>query len=280
MRRLVVRSVRFALVSLLSFVAPLLAPSPAFAQSLWLPRDTDSAVLLEMLRPNVEHIDAGSLSAAYFLGGRIRLSDRIAFVGELPYVRHENSGGYYYFYAPGRQSSIGNPYIGIETRSATSPLFVEVGVRPPLTSESDFFALLTGQATDAARYEAFAYQTTSLQFAVNLRETTENRIAYRVRFGPALHFLDNGPDETELWALYSLDVGYVGRCVRVGTGFSGRALVTEDYSNVGARTITQADLHADFLRGPIRPGLAVRLPLGGAANSFPVVLGVTLAWVR
>src|SRR6185503_7823805 len=65
--------------------------SPATAQSLWMPRDGDRTVMLEVLKPSLEGFDSKLFSAAFFLSGRVAVSPRLSVVGELPYVRHEST---------------------------------------------------------------------------------------------------------------------------------------------------------------------------------------------
>ncbi len=61
---------------------------------------------------------------------------------------------------------------------------------------------------------------------------------------------------------------------------SGRTLVTEDFGNLGERTVSQLELHADFLSGSVRPGLDLRLPLDSLGQYISVVLGGSISWTR
>ena len=239
--------------------------------------------MLEMLRPNVEALDSDAFSAAFFLGGRYALSERVAIVGEIPYVRHEDSnpGSGNYFFEFQNGETIGNPYVGLEM-SPWNLVFFELGGRLPFASSSEQFPLFTGRGVDQTRAEAFLSDVTSVQVAVNLREVSERRVAYRLRICPVLQFIGNTTRDINAMVHYSFDIGYVGRVVRIGTGMSGSADLKDDFfvdRNLGRRVTNQVDLHGDFLDGPVRPGLGVRLPLGSSAAAFPVILGVTLAWV-
>ncbi|MEK7316578.1 MAG: hypothetical protein AAB011_10375 [Candidatus Eisenbacteria bacterium] len=280
---------RLAIAMLLGFAfATTLAIAPrAPAQSLWLPRDSKHTVMLEMLRPNVERINGDVFSAAYFLGGRSCLGDRVAITWEIPFVHYDGaySNDYYYSYYPyGQlagvpQSAAGNPYVGIETRSGTKPFFMEFGFRLPLATEEEWRALGHGKNTDRLRSNAFATNVTSIEAAFNVREITTHRMVYRLRLSPILT-LPSSTGDPELYGNYSFEIGYQGRWARVGAGMSGSSLLTASYGNLGIWTQSQFDLHGDFLAGAIRPGIALRMPTGSAAASVPLVLGVTLAWVR
>lgn len=257
--------------------------SSAAAQSLWLPRDRDHTVSLEMLHPSLEGFDSDLLSGAFFLAGRVAVSPRIAVVGELPYAKLKGVGYGTDIYGNEifedfSSSTIGNPYLGIETTIASGPVFIEFGGRPPLASEVDIEAELTGAFADVTRWDAFLPNVASIQAAFNVREVTPSRVEYRLRLSPLLEIPTEGFGEDELYALYSFLIGYHGATVRVGAGMSGRALLTEDYGNLGQRSVNQLELHSDFLSGSIRPALDLRLPLGTLSNSVPLVLGGSLSF--
>lgn len=278
---------RFALHALAGVLAAVVAATttPAAAQSLWMPRDTDYTISLEMLRPNLEDVDSGVLSGSFFLAGRARLSPGVSFVGELPYVTHSSRSVATDFNGNEivedfSSSTIGNPYVGLETRIGSGPVFVEVGGRPPLTSDEEFEAVLTGIFSDVNHFATFLPHVASIQAAFNLREVTPSKLAYRFRLSPMIAIPTEGGNGSELYAMYSFQIGYHGSAARVGAGMSGQALLTEDYGNLGERSRNQFEIHADFLPGAIRPGLDLRVPLGSEANFVPVVLGASISWTR
>jgi len=59
-----------------------LAPGSVRCQSLWIPRDRDQSVLLEILKPGLEYIDEDTFTAAFFLDGRFALGPNVFLVGE------------------------------------------------------------------------------------------------------------------------------------------------------------------------------------------------------
>ena len=275
-----------AIVGILAVALAAIAPTPAAAQSLWMQRDADHTVALEFLRPSLEGVDSDVLSGAYFLSGRTALSPRIALVGELPYVSHSSTQTFTDFLGNEitesvSSSTIGNPYVGMEARLGNGPAFLELGARPPLASDEEFEAFVTGVVSDVTRFATFLPDAASIQMAVNLREITPSNLVYRLRFCPTVLIPtgDNSGD-TELLTMYSFQIGYHGRVARVGGGMSGMALVTEDSGNLGSRTRNQLEIHADFLPGPIRPGLDLHLPLGNEAELAPAVVGVSVSWTR
>jgi hypothetical protein len=272
----------------LGFLATVVAtaPSPAAAQPLWMPRESDHTITLEMLRPNLEDVDAKFLSAAYFLSGRVAVSPTVAVVGELPFSNHKSS--YMSTDSFGNEileevssATIGNPYLGLEARVASGPVFVEFGARPPLASDEEDEAVITGIYSDATRWAAFLPDFVLVEAAFNVREVTPSKIAYRLRLSPVLAIpTEGGGLDPELFAIYSFLIGYHGSKARIGGGMSGQALVSEDFGNLGQRTVNQLEIHADFLSGSLRPGLDLHLPLDTFANFVPVVLGVSVSLSR
>lgn len=280
-----------ALAGLLAAALIAAVPLPAAAQSLWMQRDGDHTVMLEMLRPNIEDVNSELLSGAFFLSGRTRVSSGISLVGELPYLHHSSSflgtdiNGFE-ITVETSSSTIGNPYVGMEARLGSGPAFLEVGGRPPLASNEENYygepnAVLTGFLSDVTRMGAFLPDVASLQVGINLREVTDSKIAYRARLSPTVLIPTEGNGlDPELFAMYSFQIGYHGSLARIGAGMSGQALVTEDYGNLGSRTRNRLEVHADFLPGPIRPGLDFQLPMGSEASLVPVVVGASVSWTR
>lgn len=265
-------------------------PTAATAQSPWMTRDGDQTLTLEVLRPSLEGFDSELFSAAFLLSGRGAVSPRISVVGELPFVRHEST---YEAFGPFDVSSsmIGNPYAGLELRLASGPAFLEFGVRPPLAADDEALATYTGNASDVTRWEAFTPDRFAILAAFNLREVTPSKIAFRLRLSPvlALPTGDNYYSETILYAIYSFQVGYQGSKARVGAGMSGRSQVTREVDqalfgfgglNIGERSLSQFELHADFLPGHIRPGLDLHVPLDALSGVSSAVVGASLTWTR
>jgi hypothetical protein len=270
-------------------LALLLQAVPAAAQSLWIPRDRDHAVMLEYLRPSQEGIDGDLFSGAAFVSGRFPLSPHAAFLVELPAARERgvsNSGtalNYFGYpvYAPSATArlSVGNLYLGVESKPRSIPVYWELGVRIPLVSGTvtNSPAILTGRFADVARSDAFVSRVAGVQAAFNVGEITPSRIEYRLRLSPVLDIptRESGPFNT--YFAYAWLIGYHGPHARVGSAISGRFRFTNTSGNVARSSQEQVELHADFLPGRFRPGLDFRLPLGQGADSVSVVLGVSLS---
>jgi hypothetical protein len=257
------------------------------AQPFWMPRGEEkTAVMFEFLRPNIENIDGSLLSSAYFLSGRVTLSSGLRLVGELPYANYKATfEGTDLFGNPitieESGSTIGNPYLGLEVSPSDSPIFVELGVRPPVADEDETDARGIGLASDATRWEAFLPKAVFVQGAFNVREVTESKVEYRMRLSPVLLISTDDAfysDGAELFGVYAWSIGYHGEKLRVGSGLSGRVLLTEDFGNLGTRSVNQFDLHADIGDWSLRPGFDLHVPVGNLADLVPVVVGVNVSW--
>ncbi|HEU4764202.1 MAG TPA: hypothetical protein VFT93_00970 [Candidatus Eisenbacteria bacterium] len=259
--------------------------SSAGAQSIWIPRDRDRSVTLAAAKPSLDYVDEKTFSPVLTLTSRQPLGTRMSWVVEIPYAHLSVSEQFFVPLTWKEGSAIGNPYLGLEAHAASGPLFAELGARVPLMDENEPGVANLGRGSDVRMLEAFDPNEVSIVPAINLRETTETHIAYRFRLSPTVTIptqkgLDQNSPGTDLWMVYSWQIAYEGRVARVGSGLSGRLLLTEDFGNLGERTVNQLEFHADLGSGAFRPGLDVRVPLGLEAAYFPVVLGLTLSWSR
>jgi hypothetical protein len=252
---------------------------PASGQPFWIPREGKQAILFERLGPSIEGTDQSFLSAAYYLSGRFTVSDGIAVVGELPYAHFKSKTeviGLGTFEVS--SSTIGNPYLGMEVGSSGMPIFGELGVSIPLSDRDEEEAWSLGLLADLKRWNAFLPKAAFVDAAFNVREVTDSKIEYRLRFAPELLIpTDSDLYDTELFATYAWAIGYHGSFLRFGTALSGRILFTED-SNLGEQSINQFEAHADIGDWSIRPGLDLHLPLDTWGTDVPVVLGFSVSW--
>jgi len=270
---------RLIALALAALMIHALDPACSAAQSIWMPRDQDHAVLFEALRPSVERSDQDFLTGTYFLGGRARLSSGLSLVGEIPVSRFNGIFLFGLVDEEVQSSTIGDVYLGVEVRPSDSVL-LELGGRPPIVDNDGdgVYAAFIGHYTDMTRFDAFLPHTASLHGLVNFRRVDERGLLTRARLGPLLEIPteDTEVRDTELFALYMLQVGYEGRALRAGGAIGGTVLMTEDSGNLGARSANQIELHADFGPGEVRPGIDLKLPLGSVANLIPVVVGISV----
>jgi hypothetical protein len=261
------------------FVAALLCLtfSQSRAQSLWLPRDRPHGLLLEAAHPSIEHADPDFLTGAAYLGARVELGS-VALVAEIPYARFSGlffDYNYFYYPYPAERSTIGNPYFGFEVQPPGSPFFVELGARAPLADDGEGPATITGRYTDPSRSDAFAPNAVPIHLVVNVREVTPGRLLARLRLGTVLVIPEEGGRDSRLSAVFAWQIGYEGSCVRLGSAISGTTLLNYG-DNLGSETTTELEVHGDFGTWAVRPGIDLRLPFGGLANTVPLVLGVSV----
>ena len=283
-------------IGALALALSALSATAARAASLWAPRGGGGGFAVEFLRPSIETIDADALVGAAFVSAWTSPRRGVAFEFEVPVARQNARPRhplYSYTYIPSPDpyssfytndltgSTIGNPYLGLRTVPESSPLSVELGLRLPVAQEDERVAITTAMYADASRWEAFRDHRLSVRAALNVREVASTHLFHQFRIGPVVSFYTNpgrspGPD---LDALYSWQIGYDGRTLRLGTGIAGRVLLSRGSLNIGELNHDQFEVHADFLKGSVRPGLDLHLPLGAWAESSPLVLGSSVTFV-
>ncbi|UCC49861.1 MAG: hypothetical protein JSV41_06820 [Gemmatimonadota bacterium] len=126
---------RRSLLTLLSvaWLACVILPASAAAQSRWLVPRSDRAVHLEILKPSFDDGEYTFTTFALFLSGRFAVRDNFVLVGELPFA----TVGVDFDDFDESESVTGNIYLGAEFGGTDSPIFGEFGVRLPLTKEAD-----------------------------------------------------------------------------------------------------------------------------------------------
>ena len=258
------------------------APALAGAQSLWLDREHGTTIRLEAHHVDILLTNEKLLTGVVFLDARHEIAPGRALVVELPYTRYATDPEEF---PPGSdidftQSSVGNVYLGLEI-SGDSPLFGEIGARAPLMSDRsrDVGAEFVGLFSDLTRSFAFFPKTVPVQAALNLRSPITSDVRARLRFGPTVTIPTESGRDTEVYAVFAWEIGYEGRYARIGSALSGWSLLTGDYGNLGYRTTTQFQFHADFGGGRIRPGAELNVPFGIAPPDFTSsVVGLSLAF--
>lgn len=258
---------RTALAALL--VAAPLGAHPAAAQTFHLPTATERGISLEMSHPNFKAFDVTLPTTVWFVSGQIPLGQRLRATADLPFAYAKADSGE----LSGESSSVlGNPQLGL-TFQATPTLSVEVGTRLPLnTADAESFADVIGFLTDPQRGEAFADEVVPVSGAVTWERGVASRLNLRAR-GAVTTALYTGDDEdgsTESLLDYGVFASYTLGMARLGAGFSGRWMASADEGNFGDNSLHQLSMTADVGVGPVRPGIAVRLPVD---RTFREVMG-------
>ena len=216
-------SILFSLAAALIF-SILIDPGGLYAQSIWLDRSHDKTVSLEILKPNFEGEDNTTFTtSALFLSGRFPAKNKITAVLEIPFA---HLGFDSEFGDNASENTFGNPYFGIEIHGANSPVFGEIGIRPPISPDDDednggaaFVGLLT-EFVDRA--EAFVSNAVPISGAINYFHKNARGFVLRLRGRPSLWINTGDGGESETFLLYSAKAGYESPKISLAAGFTGR----------------------------------------------------------
>ncbi len=238
---------------------------PLHAQMPWTTNLPQRGLALDILRPKFQGGGTSLTSVAAFLSGRFPMGS-LALRFELPAARGSDPFS-------GSSSTLGNPYVGLETRGETG-LGFEAGLRGPLTSENEFAAEI-GAFSDITRFEAFLPNTAVVATRARWRLQDTSGFTFDAGGGPSVLFPTKGGGDPELTLHHHMSAGYRGRDVWASVGFAGWTIITEDAGGVGERTINQIGASLGLAAGQVRPALHVIAPLDDGYNSLVgVVIGL------
>lgn len=262
----------------------LLLPFSLTAQSIWVDRSHNKTIALEILKPNLagDFYDNTTFpTSAMFFSLRLPISNRLNFVSEFPLAHAGVDYSSDFFEFDESETGIGNPYVGLEILNENSTFFTEIGVRAPLTPESNLGTTVGLFADFIDRSEAFWPDVLSVIAAQNYHHRAPSGFTMRLRGGPSFWIYTGDEDtdaDVELFLLYSAQAGYELHNVSLMGGLSGRMIVTESDLNIGERTLHQFGASASVDLGRVRPGVQFRLPLDEDFGDFlDSVFGVSLA---
>ena len=158
------------------------------AQPLWQTWDADRGLSIHVARPRFDDYpyNVESTSLAAFVAGRLRISESLLLVTEVPLSRFGFST---LEQDIDTETTFGNPYLGCEISHGTSS-FTEIGIWLPLKSDDsgDMLAMVTGQTITGRtdRVEAFLHdQTLSISAASNVIHEMSSGLHLRLRGGPS-----------------------------------------------------------------------------------------------
>lgn len=282
----------------------LLGAGPAAAQPTWTQGTWTEAtsgrpqVSLDWTKPSFDGDTESTslLTSRLVLSGQYPIGETTRLVADLPISRFgiddEGAGR-----ADGVSSTkIGNPYLGAYAR-LSGGWAVGGGARLPLTSApedpdtgeefrqnaADVLALATGSLADMSRVEAFGAETFTARGYGEYTLRSAGGLAARLRSGLSLLVPTEDTDLRENVVL--LDYGgrawYDGNRFRVGLGIGGRTNLNADETETfNERSIYFFDSAVQAQFGQVRPGLTLRVPLGGEPSElldFAAGINVTVA---
>lgn len=249
----------------------LIGASSTSAQSYWMKQDTRDNITFEFLKAKFDgDPDFGVLTSNWFISGRFQAGSTVYFVWEAPvsYLkRNENE-----FRNQVTQTQIGNPYIGIESRTGapdkSSGLLGRLGVRPPVASDEKLYAAQVGAMTTYDRLEAFMPKVWS--FCGGLGYFQNSNDGMNVRFNAELVVLKPTEDgeDTETISDYNAAAWWTRNKLSIGAGFAGRWILSDEGADFGEASIHQLGFMADHDFGDVSVGLRLRLPVDEDLRNF------------
>jgi hypothetical protein len=283
------RSVRRPRVLLAATLLLAASAAPARAQSLWMDREARTSVRVDMRIPSTPYDENGGYAA--FLTVRAPVRRTAWAVVEAPFARLAASET---FIPPDfgdfvtediRQSTLGNPYLGLEFARRVTGLHYEIGVRPPLARRSQGYALSSGFTSGVEYEQAFLDHTFSTRVGALYHRAAHAKspIGYDIRLGatwqvpttrPEIAFRYPTDDPFNAYSLakpldqrhalyveHAADVRLEGAHAYLGIGWNGRWLANNSSGNFGSNSVEELSFAVEILRGPIHPGMAVVVAL-------------------
>lgn len=266
--------------------AGLFGATPAASQTLWdgPPAFTASSdVSLTWLKPNFgtgPEVDAGFLTSKYVLEGRAAIGDRAVLHARFPFAHARLESNFGDDEISGTVA--GNPYLGTEIYSTSGSVFLEAGLRLPLTPDESSSgvssAQFIGTRIDVDHVTAFLTESVPVQVVGNyVYAPATSDFSLRLRFGSETVVSTNETTDSELFTVYAAQGWYEADRLDVGFGLTGRWLATEDGS-FGGNSFHQLGLTAIATLERVRPGVLLRVPIDDdLSTSYNYVFGLSLS---
>jgi hypothetical protein len=276
-------------------------PCAVAAQSIWLDGQSRKDITLEFYQPQFKTEEWSGYywkewrklsGLAFFLTYRFPVSQDLILVAELPFAHGGCNYGYSYedpywgsYERSGKffDDALGNPYIGIKSRSENSGLFFELGARIPILGEDEYPAGSAGFFADLDRFEAFSTECLVIQGAGNLRVQSQGGVVGRARLAPHYCIYTSGwegGDRTQLFLHYSVQFGYEQMPIGLLAGLSGVVILTEDrFLGRNDPSVNHLGFQGNISLGKFRPGVHFGFPLDDELKQiYSSVWGLSLQY--
>jgi hypothetical protein len=231
-----------------------------------------AAIRAEFNRPFIKDADLKALTGglALSVSGKFGPSTRIE--AELPMA----AGG-----LEGTSSTftVGNPYLGIRLHQPGKRFSTQFGVRFPTMADlslKSVVAVTAAAVSDADREEAFFSKTVTARAGVELHPAPAGTLLTGIRLGTSV-FIPTDGGSVEAFLDYGGRIGIDNSSVMAALALTGRWFVTSDDGSLADRTMHQITGSVDLRRGPLRPGVVVRIPLD--ETDLDWVLGIRMTVV-
>lgn len=248
------------------------------AQSVWIDKDeSKSAVGIELMIPSLtDDYFTDFPTSAFVLYGRFWASEMIRIDIDLP-VSHVSADD-----TDISETDIGNPYVGVGFMNADKEVAVDIGIRLPLAPNFDASnptanaGLLTGVLVENYNIGKFAPETFSITSQVKYRYQNASGLILNVGGGPDVTFPPDDAD-AEFFLNYHTQLLYGVEDFRIGAGFTGLLIVSEEDLSFGDRTIHDLGILSAYDFGAMEAGAYLRVPLDDdISDQLNFVLGLNL----
>jgi len=259
------------------------AALPISAQNYWLQPGNMGSISLEIFKPKFQEWVGGErydlFSTVWLFTGNIKASENLSVIIEIPISNFDYKDDYSQHSNYENQTSIGNPYIGLEVKH---PLYNEsmyfktrIGGRPPVASDEKESAAYVGYRTLYGQLESFIPDLTSISGGGSFGQDWQNSFNYSINLNGVLMIPEEG--DSEIFLDYSADLWITPNKFNLGVGIFGRWLITEDDLDFGEATIHQLGIAGNYNLGKIKPGIHIRCPLDtDYISMINIIYGVNL----
>lgn len=194
------------------------------------------------------------------------MSDTKSFVVNLPYIQAK--GAYNFFFLNTQEiieNTIGNIYLGFETRKENVPFWTNLGIYLPTTPDNKIFATLVGAYSSPDHFEAFIPNSVLLTFRGNQQLNDKFGFGAITRIG-VTGMLRTKIDENstidrfEAFLNYAFQPTFTSETLNIIAGFSGRMFVTES-GDLSQRVMHQIGTTISYKISSYRPEIFIRIPI-------------------
>lgn len=272
------------LITAITMAITLVTPEDGLAQQANIGSSAgDAGFRMEMVKPFFRAAAFGFFGDLTFfsttinLSAAIPVSDRLLVDAELPFARAAISRG-----AGGSSRTLGNPYVGLRTRSGEDGAGLRAGIRLPFLHESgdDDFASGVGAFSDFQRVERYLDEWMAFVTAVTYRRSSDGVDRLGLEAGTVISTgTGGGSDETDVWLTYGASMNFPTGSFRIGLGMEGRLLTTESGLNLGERSFHHLNVEGGRTEGRIRPRIRIGVPVDdelGEIVSYIIGIGVDI----
>ena len=236
------------------------------AQNIWM-GDVENSVSLEMLKPIFKENEFHTFtSSTSIFSTNISLSDQLNLYGEIPFVHGKFKDDDLNNFIPDSELSVGNIYLGIQTKNPNTPIHFEIGIRLP-TSKINFKNNNIALFADIDRSDAFLINYTVIPIKAVYIKDLMNEDFLKIRAGIDAFFGKNDFDNEQFFD-YSVQYEKRNKDTNILLGFIGSIILSEDRIDFSDRMINSFGGAVKLTKGSLHPGIMFKFPLDEDLNDI------------